>query len=164
MITPLTPKPPADHAAASATPTTPTLAAKRTEREHRDLFGLIQLGHPDPRRLALHRNFPAGVHPLRQDVPLTSAPPFVPDDEVFHNRVSGEGMLEIPVGPIHAGIIEPGHFRFSALGEQIVNLEARLFYTHRGIEKQCEGLPIARALYLVERTCAACTVANTLAS
>lgn len=133
------------------------------EREHRDLFGLVPVGHPDPRRLVLHRHFPRDVHPLRRDMPLTFTPPFLPDDETFHNRVSGDGVLEIPVGPIHAGIIEPGHFRFSAVGEQIVNLEARLFYTHRGIEKQCEGLSISRALYLVERTCAACTISNTLA-
>lgn len=145
----------------SITPRFP--AANWYEREIRDLFGLIPVGHPDPRRLVLHRHWPADVHPLRQDVPLTIAPPFLPDDETFHNRVTGEGMLEIPVGPIHAGIIEPGHFRFSALGEQIVNLEARLFYTHRGIEKLCEGLPISRVLYLIERTCAACTIANTLA-
>ncbi len=145
----------------SLTPHIPS--ANWYERENQDLFGLIPLGHPDPRRLVLHRHWPADIHPLRRDVPLTLTPPFLPDDEAFHNRVSGEGVLEIPVGPIHAGIIEPGHFRFSAVGEQIVNLEARLFYTHRGIEKQAEGQPISRVLYLVERTCAACTVSNTLA-
>lgn len=145
----------------SITPLFP--AANWYEREARDLFGLTPLGHPDPRRLLLHRHWPDKVRALRHDVALSYQPPFLPDNGEFHNRTNGEGLMEIPVGPIHAGIIEPGHFRFSAIGEQIINLEARLFYTHRGIEKQCEGLPIERALYLTERTCATCTIANTLA-
>ncbi|NWJ46375.1 MAG: NADH-quinone oxidoreductase subunit C [Chloroflexi bacterium] len=138
-------------------------AANWYEREARDMFGLIPQGHPDPRRLVLHRHWPDGMRALRKDFDGNYFPPFAPDDEEFRNRTQGEGILEIPVGPIHAGIIEPGHFRFSSVGEQIVNLEARLFYTHRGVEKQLEGLPVGRALYLVERNCAACTVSSTLA-
>jgi Ni,Fe-hydrogenase III large subunit/Ni,Fe-hydrogenase III component G len=145
----------------SITPAFP--AANWYEREARDLFGLIPLGHPDPRRLVLHRHWPDEVRPMHRDVPLTAQPPFLPDEEEFRNRTCGEGLLEIPVGPIHAGIIEPGHFRFSAVGEHIVNLEARLFYTHRGIEKCCEELPVERALFLIERICAACTISSTLA-
>ena len=51
----------------------------------------------------------------------------------------GEGVYELPVGPIHAGVIEPGHFRFSAVGERVLHLDARLFFTHRGLEKLVEG-------------------------
>jgi Ni,Fe-hydrogenase III large subunit len=127
------------------------------------MFGLVPQGHPDPRRVALHRNWPEDLRPLRRDFDAFDEPPFTSDDEEFRNRTQGEGILEIPVGPIHAGIIEPGHFRFSAVGEQIVNLEARFFYTHRGVEKQCEGLPVERALYLVERNCAVCSVSSVLA-
>ncbi|MPM84439.1 Formate hydrogenlyase subunit 5 [bioreactor metagenome] len=78
-------------------------------------------------------------------------------------EVKGEGVFEVPVGPIHAGIIEPGHFRFSQAGENIINLEAKLFYTHRGIEKAVEGLPVETAFYHAERICGVCTVAHALA-
>jgi Ni,Fe-hydrogenase III large subunit len=71
-------------------------------------------------------------------------------------------VLEVPVGPIHAGIIEPGHFRFSTVGETVLNLEARLFYTHRGLEKRMEGLPIADAFYVAERMCGVCSVSHGL--
>ena len=71
-------------------------------------------------------------------------------------------MFEVPVGPIHAGIIEPGHFRFSQAGEAILQLDAKLFFTHRGIEKSVEGRTPMEALPIVERICGACSVANTL--
>ena len=74
--------------------------------------------------------------------------------------VAGEGISEVPVGPIHAGIIEPGHFRFSVIGERVVHLEARLFYVHRGIEKLCEGLSVEAALEIVERICGVCTLSH----
>ena len=59
-------------------------------------------------------------------------------------QVEGEGVYQIPVGPVHAGIIEPGHFRFSVIGETIFNLEVRLFYKHRGLEKLAEGMKPSR--------------------
>lgn len=65
-------------------------------------------------------------------------------------RVEGEGLYEITVGPVHAGIIEPGHFRFSVEGKTIVNLESRLYFVHKGIEKLFETLPGASAFGLVE--------------
>lgn len=71
--------------------------------------------------------------------------------------------MEIPVGPIHAGIIEPGHFRFSSVGETVLNLDARLFYTHRGLEKRAEGLAHREAFFIAERLCGTCSVANGLA-
>jgi Ni,Fe-hydrogenase III large subunit len=66
-------------------------------------------------------------------------------------HVEGEGVFEIPVGPVHAGIIEPGHFRFSVAGEPIINLETQLFYTHKGTEKIAEGMSPQKAVFLAER-------------
>jgi Ni,Fe-hydrogenase III large subunit len=75
----------------------------------------------------------------------------------------GEGVYQLPVGPIHAGIIEPGHFRFSAVGESVLHVDARLFYTHRGIEKLVEGRPFDAALAVVERSCGVCTATHATA-
>jgi Ni,Fe-hydrogenase III large subunit/Ni,Fe-hydrogenase III component G len=145
----------------SATPGVP--AAHWYEREVRDLLGLIPVGHPDPRRLVLHDDWPRGYHPLRKDVDASLAPPLVEDRPYPFQHVHGEGITEVPVGPIHAGIIEPGHFRFGVVGERVVHLEARLFYVHRGVEKLCEGLPVDRALEIVERICGVCTLAHGVA-
>jgi Ni,Fe-hydrogenase III large subunit len=78
------------------------------------------------------------------------------DEEKAHleytfREVEGEGLYEVPVGPVHAGIIEPGHFRFSMAGEIIVNLEARLGWMHKGSEKLFETLPLSKKLLLSER-------------
>ncbi len=144
----------------SVTPACP--AAHWFEREVQDLLGLEARGHPDPRRLVLHENWPEGVHPLRKDVSRTLVPARAEVDTPFQ-RVEGEGVMEIPVGPIHAGIIEPGHFRFSAVGETVINLEARLFYTHRGLEKEAEGLDPHRGLLLAERICGQCSFSHAVA-
>jgi len=137
-------------------------AAQWYEREVKDLFGIDPVGHPDPRRLVLHETFPAGYHPLRKNVSATASAPT--DTRHFdYFEVQGEGVYELPVGPIHAGIIEPGHFRFSNIGERMIHLDARLFYTHRGLEKTVEGLPFAKALFTAERTCAVCTVSHAVA-
>jgi len=144
----------------SVTPAVP--AAQWYEREVKDLFGIDPVGHPDPRRLVLHETFPHGYHPLRKNVSATEQAPT--DARHFdYFEVQGEGVYELPVGPIHAGIIEPGHFRFSNIGELILHLDARLFYTHRGIEKRVEGKPASEALFTVERTCATCTVSHAVA-
>jgi len=132
------------------------------EREARDLFGIVFLGHPDPRPLVVHDGWPRGVFPLRKGFDAQTRPPVEAVEEFPHLLVEGEGVLEVPVGPIHAGIIEPGHFRFSTVGESILNLEARLFYTHRGLEKRMEGLAIADAFYVAERMCGVCSVSHGL--
>ena len=77
-------------------------------------------------------------------------------------RAEGEGVYEIPVGPVHAGIIEPGHFRFQAMGEDILNLEERLGYTHKGIEKRFEQLSWAEGARLAGRVSGDSTVAHAL--
>jgi Ni,Fe-hydrogenase III large subunit/Ni,Fe-hydrogenase III component G len=137
-------------------------AANWHEREAQDLFGIVFLGHPDPRPLVVHDGWPKGLFPLRKAFDAQTRPAVESAEEFPHLLVEGEGVLEVPVGPIHAGIIEPGHFRFSTVGESILNLEARLFYTHRGLEKRIEGLPIADAFYVAERMCGVCSVSHGL--
>ena len=78
-------------------------------------------------------------------------------------RAEGEGVYEIPVGPVHAGIIEPGHFRFQAVGEDVINLEERLGYVHKGIEKRFESLSWNEASRLAGRVSGDTTVAHSLA-
>jgi Ni,Fe-hydrogenase III large subunit/Ni,Fe-hydrogenase III component G len=119
------------------------------EREIHDWFGLVAEGHPNPRRVALHDNWPE-IHPLRKDFPIdTVLPPFVGEQHIYRPTV-GEGVIHIPVGPVHAGIIEPGHFNFAVAGEPILYLQLRMFYTHKGIEKRFEQLSVNRAVYLAE--------------
>jgi Ni,Fe-hydrogenase III large subunit/Ni,Fe-hydrogenase III component G len=141
---------------------TRSFAASRFEREIQDLFGLEAVGHPDPRRLALHQFWPEGYRPLRRDVATRTD--FVDHGEPFpFCRVEGEGIFEITVGPVHAGIIEPGHFRFSVEGETIVNLEIRLGFTHKGVEKLFETLPLARTVELAARISGDTSVGHALA-
>jgi formate hydrogenlyase subunit 5 len=112
------------------------------ERECRDGFGIEFDGAFDERRLFLHETYPDGFHPLRKDVrnePVAMRTAVGVADEYPFRNVQGEGIYQVPVGPVHAGIIEPGHFRFSVIGEKIFNLEIRMFYKHRGIEKLAEG-------------------------
>jgi len=122
------------------------------ERKIHTFFGLQPKGHPDPRSLILHEeNWPEGVFPLRKDFVWNERPDAVKGE--FHfNELRGEGIYEIPVGPVHAGIIEPGHFRFSVAGEEILQLEPRLGYSHKGSEKLFEVLPLPDKLKLAERT------------
>lgn len=136
-------------------------AAALYEREIKDLFGLTPLGHPEPKRLVFHSNWPDGLFPLRKDFDAKAKPAFV-KKEITFTQVKGEGVYEIPVGPVHAGIIEPGHFRFSVAGEPVINLEAQLFFVHKGIEKMCEGSNIERCLYVSERISGDETFANSL--
>lgn len=145
---------------ASVAPVVP--AASWAEREVHDLFGFHPVGHPDPRRLVLPEGWPQGQYPLRKDFDPAVADALVPAEPALM-RVEGEGVFEVAVGPIHAGIIEPGHFRFSVDGEHVINLEARLFWKHRGMEKRAEGVPFAQGLVIAERLCGACSFANALA-
>src|SRR5260370_15776275 len=119
------------------------------EREIQDLFGLKLIGHPNPRRCALHDDWP-DVYPLRKDFDLKATlPPFVGERHKFR-AVEGEGVFQVPVGPVHAGIIEPGHFLFSVAGEPVLYLQIRLFYTHKGTERLFENLPVAHGVHLAE--------------
>lgn len=109
------------------------------EREIQEMFGIEPKGAPDTRRMRLHDEvWPRGFYPLRKDfrAPVLGESG-LPDYQFA--RGEGEGIFEVPVGPVHAGIIGPGHFRFSEAGEPIINLEIRLGFTHRGVEKLFEG-------------------------
>src|SRR6266478_7585058 len=119
------------------------------EREVQDLFGLKLIGHPNPRRCALHDDWPE-VYPLRKDFDLkTVLPPFRGERHKFR-KVEGEGVFQVPVGPVHAGIIEPGHFLFSVAGEPVLYIQIRLFYTHKGTEKLFENIPVTHGVRLAE--------------
>ena len=139
---------------------TPVLPAVHwDEREAMDLFGAVALGHPDPRRLVLPDDWPAGLHPLRRHVPWNVHPNRGPS--AWQPRTAeGDGVVVMPVGPVHAGIIESGHFTFSLMGETILHLDLRMFQKHRGIEKVLEGQHWAQAATTVERICAGCSASH----
>ncbi len=137
-------------------------AAKWYEREIRDLFGLIPQGHPDLRRLVRHEHWPKGTHPLKKEFSWNTVLQRQQGEYRFRH-IEGEGVFEVPVGPIHAGIIEPGHFRFSVAGEPIMQLELRHFWKHRGVEKLFEQQNLATAVPLAERVSGDTTIGHSLA-
>jgi Ni,Fe-hydrogenase III large subunit len=130
--------------------------AIRLERAIDDLFGLEAVGAPDTRPW-LDLGFWDVRHPLgkrtaaREKIPYNFLP------------AEGEGLHQIPVGPVHAGIIEPGHFRFTANGEYVVRLEQRLGWVHKGIESLMEGATLEQAAKLAARTSGDSTVAYSFA-
>ncbi len=135
----------------SITPLVP--AAHWYEREMRDMFGIIPVGHPDSRPLCLHGMY-GDVYPLRRNVTAADIKKITDlsrEDSYPFMNVKGQGVYEIPVGPVHAGIIEPGHFRFSAVGETIYHLDPRLFFTHKGTEKLFESRGFEDGVKLSER-------------
>lgn len=143
----------------AARPEYPDLAAvfpqaDRMQRAACDLLGLRARGAVDDRKWLRHAAWREDEHPLRKDAPTPStlhpSPPAQVDAYPFI-RVDGEGVHEIPVGPIHAGVIEPGHFRFSVVGDKVLKLEERLGYTHKGIEKRFEGMDLLQGGRLAGR-------------
>ncbi|MBI2319829.1 MAG: NADH-quinone oxidoreductase subunit C, partial [Betaproteobacteria bacterium] len=133
--------------------------ANRMQRAAYDLLGIHAQDSPDRRKWVRHRAWPGGVFPLRKEFDIASR--FAPaDDQYPFVKVSGEGVHEIPVGPVHAGIIEPGHFRFSIVGEKILRLEERLCYKHKGIEKRFEALSPEQGARLAGRVSGDSTVAD----
>ena len=134
--------------------------AARMQRASADLLGIAADGAADTRPWLDHGAWPAGGPPLRHDTPDAHAPPgaALPADYPFV-RVEGDGVHEIAVGPVHAGIIEPGHFRFSVVGEKLLRLEERLGYTHKGIERRFTQLAPLEAQRLAGRVSGDSTVA-----
>jgi Ni,Fe-hydrogenase III large subunit len=131
--------------------------AIRLERAIQDLYGIVPVGLPDTRPW-LDLGFWDVQHPLgeRSGASAPRAPyAFLPTE--------GENLHQIPVGPVHAGIIEPGHFRFTANGETVVRLEQRLGYVHKGIERLMAGATLEQAARLAGRTSGDSTVAYALA-
>ncbi len=148
-------------------PELPSLAdvsfpAGRFEREMQDLFGVRLAGHHQPARLVLHQHWPQGWYPMRDDA--GPPPPFDEETESYpFLTVEGPGVYEIPVGPVHAGIIEPGHFRFSVVGETILNMKARLWFVHKGIERLFQGRNVESGVELAERISGDTAVGHNLA-
>ncbi len=160
--------------------------AARLERELGYTFGIEAVGYPSPARMVRRSASPESFYPLRKDA---MTPPdyrgkettfdFLPAEGegtpypflsvVGHETpypflpVEGEGVYEIPVGPVHAGIIEPGHFRFSVVGETIINLQMRLFFTHKGVEKLFEGRTPGEGVELAERISGDTTIGHSMA-
>jgi Ni,Fe-hydrogenase III large subunit len=122
--------------------------AIRLERAMRDLFGMDPVGLADTRPWLDHGRWGEVQTPA-------ASYPFLP--------VEGDALHQIPVGPVHAGIIEPGHFRFTCDGETVVRLEERLGYVHKGVDLLMSGAPLARAAKLAGRVSGDSTVAYALA-
>jgi Ni,Fe-hydrogenase III large subunit/Ni,Fe-hydrogenase III component G len=155
-------------------------AASRMQRAAYDLLGIFAHEGHDHRKWVRHGAWHSGSFPLRKD--FKSDPHLNPHPEGeeanVHSpaengmksiciepdaypfvRVEGQGVHEIPVGPIHAGIIEPGHFRFSVMGEKVLRLEERLGYTHKGVEKRFESLTLQQGAKLAGRVSGDSTIA-----
>jgi Ni,Fe-hydrogenase III large subunit len=116
-------------------------AAAWAEREAADLYGVRFDGHEPLRPLVAHE----------LDLKTWTVP------------VHGDDAYQVAVGPIHAGVIESGHFRFHVVGDKILHLDARLFYKHRGLERAAEGRTLTEGRAYVQRACAACAVTNSVA-
>ena len=148
------------------------LGADRPERHMQDLFGIAFSDHPDARRWTRHKAWRDSEYPLRKSFPLSGTQtaanpppaPTPPDDNYRFLFAHGSGVYEIPVGPVHASTIEPGHFRFQAVGEMVLNLEERLGYVHKGIEKIGEGRDAAGLARLAGRVSGDSTVAHAWAA
>lgn len=134
-------------------------AADRMQRAVADLSGMQALETKDQRPWLNHGAWPSGHFPLRpRSDGVTTFPEALLLDYAFV-RVEGDGVHEIPVGPVHAGIIEPGHFRFSVVGEKVLRLEQRLGYTHKGLEQRMTQFPPMQAHRLAGRVSGDSTVA-----
>jgi Ni,Fe-hydrogenase III large subunit/Ni,Fe-hydrogenase III component G len=125
-------------------------AADRMQRSVADMLGLYSTGGGNHRKWLRHASWPGDVHPLRKWFDGNNTFPTESDDYPFV-PVTGNGPHEIAVGPVHAGTIEPGHFRFSVIGERVLKLEERLGYKHKGIEKRFEGMTLQQGAKLAGR-------------
>lgn len=132
-------------------------AAARMERAVHDLLGIYAAG-ADLRGWLRHGGWPENVFPLRRDFDRKQEFPAVSQPYPFV-AVEGDGVHEIPVGPVHAATIEPGHFRFSVVGEKVLRLEERLGYTHKGVAKLFQAMPQAQGHQLAARLCGDSAVA-----
>lgn len=132
--------------------------AGRMQRATRDLLGL-DADAADRRPWLRHAAWRDAQYPLRREFAAATVFEKGSDDYAFV-AVAGDGVHEIPVGPVHAGTIEPGHFRFSIVGEKVLRLEERLGYTHKGVDKRFQGMPLAEGAKLAGRVSGDSTVAH----
>lgn len=137
-------------------------AAERIERGLHDLLGVEFEGLVDRRRWIRHRAWGADEHPLRAaPVPPARVPA---DTDYAYAPIHGESVHQVQVGPIHAGIIEPGQFRFATVGEQALRLELRLGFVHRGVQAQAVGRNADGLLRLATRVSGDSAVAHAWAA
>lgn len=133
--------------------------ASRMQRAAFDLLGIVAEQHADNRPWLNHGRWPADFFPLRKEMSHQERFPMLQAQDYPFVQVSGDGVHEIAVGPVHAGIIEPGHFRFSVVGEKVLRLEERLGYKHKGIDQRFEELPADDGYRLAGRISGDSTVA-----
>lgn len=156
--------PPLDPEFPSVAPRVP--AAIWYEREIRDMFGIRPIGLPDERRLVLPDDWPADLYPLRKDtMDYRHRPEPTTEKETYEFiDVEGDGIVQIPLGPLHITSDEPGHFRLFVDGEHIVDADYRLFYVHRGMEKLAETrMNYDQVTFLADRICGICGYAHNVA-
>jgi Ni,Fe-hydrogenase III large subunit/Ni,Fe-hydrogenase III component G len=127
-----------------------------TEREYMDLLGFMFKGNPKPKRLILADDWPAGIHPLRKDVPYNLVPPSA-EDVAYELDEAPPGTTTVPIGPFHPTLHEPAHFAVYVDGETIKGCDYRGFMTHRGIEKLCQTqVSYNEVPFVAERICGIC--------
>jgi Ni,Fe-hydrogenase III component G len=123
------------------------------EREVYDMIGVEPLGHPDPRRLVLPDDWPEGVHPLRKDFKVDERPPAAPQNKVRINIPPKDASV-LPIGPFFPTLEEPVFINLFVHGEEIVGMDYRGFYGHRGVEKLADAeLTYQQVPYIAERIC-----------
>ncbi len=145
---------PADATIPSITDIIP--GANWAERDVRDVIGVAPIGHPDPRRLVLPDDWPAEVYPLRRDFRYNEQPERVPDQKVKLNQPPRESTI-LPIGPFFPTLEEPTFVNLFVQGEQIVGMDYRGFYNHRGIEKLGDSeLTYHQVPFIAERICGIC--------
>jgi Ni,Fe-hydrogenase III large subunit/Ni,Fe-hydrogenase III component G len=138
----------------SLTPDFP--AAGWSEREYIDLLGFGFPGHPKPKKLILADDWPAGIHPLRKEVPHNLVPPSA-EDVAYRLDEAPPGTTVVPIGPFHTSLHEPAHFAVYVDGETIKGCDYRGFMTHRGIEKLCQTQVSYNEIpFVAERICGIC--------
>lgn len=150
-------------------PTTQTITdilpgANLYEREVFDLLGVVFEGHPNLQRLMLPDSWPQGDYPLRRDwkLPVTQQNDYSSETSENVSTENDVGSLvNVVVGPQHPVLHEPERFSFKVDGERVVDVEPRLGYVHRGIEKAAEGMMYFQDVFLVERICGICNAAHT---
>lgn len=136
--------------------------ANWAEREVRDLIGVHPDGHPDPRRLVVADDWPEGVYPLRKDFPYNERPAPVPDAKPILQKPPKNASV-FPIGPYFPTLEEPAFFNLFVEGEQIVGMDYRGFFNHRGIEKMGDSaLTYDQTIFIAERICGICGVVHSV--
>lgn len=138
--------------------------ANWSEREFRDLVGIVPVGHPTPKRLILPDGWPDGVYPLRKDFPWNSVPPGYDEDKEYDFDDPPEGCVVVPFGPFHPTLDEPAHFRLYVEGEVVRGCEYRGFMVHRAIEKLGDSVLTYNEIPMAaERICGICGCVHNVA-